>query len=484
MAEPQNLLDALEGAAAKYPGLPAIIGPERTLNRKQLVGEARALGAALAGQTAAPGVALYLPMTTAFVSAFFGTLYAGKTVLPLNMLLPPEELGYILADSGADLIVTLSDFKPKLSALPARVVALTDLAVAVPEAPAPSRPAPDDLATLLYTSGSTGKPKGVELTHRNLLVNSLDALCAMSLTAEHRVLACLPTFHTYAITGTMIAPLLGGAGVVTLPRFDPELALAAASQHQCTVFIMVPSMYRLVARRQETRKLPIPLKIAISGAEPLPAEVGERFQKVFGVPLHEGYGMTETSPVIAVNRLDAHRPGTVGKPLTHVAVRIVEPETLREMPCGEVGEIWVRGPSVMRGYHGKPEETAKVLTPDGWLRTGDMGALDADGYLRITGRLREMVKVGGEMVFPAEVENALLKHPAVFECGVVGAKDEKRGESVKAFVVLIQDKTATGDELIEHCRRQLAPYQAPRSIEFRESLPKGPTGKVLRRMLK
>ena len=483
MPEPRNLLDALEGAAAKYPGLPAIIGPDRTLNRQQLVGEARALGAALAGQTAAPVVALYLPMTTAFVSAFFGTLYAGKTVLPMNMLLPVEELGYILTDSGADLIVTLADFKPKLSALPARVVALTELKP-LADAPALPRPKPDDLATLLYTSGSTGKPKGVELTHRNLLVNSLDSLSAMSLTPEHRVLACLPTFHTYAITGTMLAPLLGGAGVVTLPRFDPELALATASQHQCTVFIMVPSMYRLVARRQETRKLPVPLKIAVSGAEPLPAEVNERFQKVFGIPLHEGYGMTETSPVIAVNRLDAHRPGTVGKPLAHVAVRIADPETLQEMPRGEVGEIWVRGESVMRGYHGKPEETAKVLTPDGWLRTGDMGALDADGYLRITGRLREMVKVGGEMVFPAEVENALQKHPAVFECGVVGAKDEKRGESVKAFVVLIPGKAATGDELIEHCRQQLAPYKVPRTIEFRESLPKGPTGKVLRRMLK
>jgi long-chain acyl-CoA synthetase len=341
------------------------------------------------------------------------------------------------------------------------------------------------LCTLLYTSGSTGRPKGVELTFRNLTANALASVEAMEFGPQLRVLACLPTFHTFAITATTLAPLLSGASVFCLPRFDPELALAAASRQQCNVLVMVASMFRLLARRQESRKLPMGhLRLAVSGAEPLPAEVRERFEKVFGIPLLEGYGMTEAAPVIAVNRRTAHKAGTVGLPLPGVRVKIVDPDTLAEQPHGATGEIWVHGANVMRGYHNRPAATAEVLTSDGWLRTGDMGLLDAEGFLKITGRRREMVKVGGEMVFPGEVEDALLKHPAVLEAGVVGVKDPLRGESVKAFVVLNPGQEVAADELRAHCRKLLAPYKAPRTVEFRAALPKSPTGKTLRRLLK
>ena len=490
------LLDLLEQSARTHPGATAVLGAEGSLTYAQLQGQSMALGAALAAMTKKSVVALFIPMCTPFPSAFFGGLYAGKAVLPLNMLLPGEELAYILADSGADLILTLDLFKPKLEQLPAQIVTLEELKARAASAPMPSaealtralaplRPKPADLATLLYTSGTTGKPKGVELTHGNLVWNTSAAIKLMEFTPEYRVLACLPTFHTLAITATMLAPLAAGGSLFTLPRFNPDAVLQAAAQQACNVLMMVPSMYRLVTRAQEKQQLPLGhLKLAVAGGEPLPEEIRNRFESVFGIPLMEGYGLTETSPVIAFNVPSANRPGTVGKPLAGLDVKIVDPETQQPSPKEGTGEIWVKGPSVMRGYRNKPEETAQVLHSDGWLRTGDMGHLDADGYLKITGRLKEMIKVAGEMVFPAEVENVLLKHPAVQETGVVGEPDPRRGESVKAFVTLNPGQQASADELLVHCRAALAPYKVPRSIEFRAELPKGPTGKVLRRMLK
>jgi long-chain acyl-CoA synthetase len=226
------------------------------------------------------------------------------------------------------------------------------------------------------------------------------------------------------------------------------------------------------------------LTLAVAGGEALPSEVRESFEKTFGLPLLEGYGQTESGPVIAFNLPWANKVGTVGKPIADVQVRIVDPETSKDMPPQQTGEIWVKGPNIMAGYHNRPEETAKALTSDGWLRTGDMGELTPEGYIRITGRLREMIKVAGEMVFPAEVEHALLTYPAVFEAGVAGIKDERKGEIVKAFVVLKPGETATEEQLLQHCRGALAAYKVPRSVEFRAELPKGPTGKVMRRLLK
>jgi long-chain acyl-CoA synthetase len=481
MAGSTILLDHLEKRCAENPEALCVLDPFRQLTRGQLMGEAKALGTALASATDKPVVAVFLPMTGAFCSAFLGTWYAGKAVLPLNMLLKPEDLGAILADSGADLVVTLPDFKEKLSALPVKVMAITELKPTEASAP---RPKPDKLATLLYTSGSTGQPKGVELTHLNLLSNCEGGVQAMGLDESHRVLACLPTFHTYAITGTFLAGAIAGSSIVCIPKFDTDAVLGAISKMKCTVMIGVPSMYRLLIRKQERAKLPHELRVAIAGAEPLPGDVADKFEQTFGIPLFEGYGMTETSPVISVNSALHCKPGTAGLPIAGVKVRIVDPESLKEMPLDQTGEIWVQGTNVMRGYRNRPDETAQVLTKDGWLRTGDMGQLDAEGFLKITGRLKEMIKVGGEMVFPAEVENALSKHSAVGEVGVIGVKDKRRGESVKAFVALAPGQSATADDLLAHCRELLTPYQVPRTIEFRDSLPKAPTGKVLRRLLK
>ena len=477
-----TVLDVVERSEAKGRERPAVVSPNGETSYGQLMDSARKIGRVLADETTQPVVALFFPMSPEFVEAYLGTLYANKQALPLNLLLPSEELIYILKDSGADIIVAPDALAPRLQPLGFKIVNFSSLLEREGKA-TPPRPKPDDICTLLYTSGTTGKPKGVMLTHRNLASNASASVVAMGLTPECRILACLPSFHTFAITGTMLAPLVCEGSMATLPKFDPEVVLKTASSLKCDTLLMVPSMYRVLARMQERRPQEMShLRLAIAGGEALPDDVRESFQRVFGVPVLEGYGQTESSPVVAFNLPNANRPGTVGKPIPGVKVKIVDPETMKDTSA--TGEIWVGGPGVMKGYHNRPEETAKALTPDGWLRTGDMGELTEEGYIRITGRLREMVKVNGEMVFPAEVENALAHHPAVHESGVTGQKDDRKGEIVVAYVVLNEGKTATEEELLAHCRSVLANYKVPKQIMFRTELPKGPTGKVQRRLLK
>jgi long-chain acyl-CoA synthetase len=476
-----TVLDLLERSTQAGPDRPAVVSPAGTTSYGQLLNAARRIGGGLLHATAQPVVALFFPMSPEFVEAYFGTLYAGKQALPLNLLLPPEELLFILKDSGADTIVCPAELVARVQPLGRKTLAVQDLAKSEIPADLP-RPNPDDVCTLLYTSGTTGAPKGVELTHRNLTSNVTAGVAALGLKSDCRMLACLPSFHTFAITGTMLAPIACGGSLATLPRFDPEAVLKTASSFQCDTLIMVPSMYRVLTRMQERRPQDMGhLRIAIAGGEALPNDVRDQFEKVFGVPLFEGFGQTESSPIIAFNLPGANRPGTVGKPIPGVKVKIVDAETLQDTTG--TGEIWIGGPGVMKGYHNRPEETARAITPDGWLRTGDIGELTADGYIRITGRLREMVKVAGEMVFPAEVENALLTHPAVAEVGVRGIQDEKKGEIVAAYVVLKEGQQATEEDLLAHCRGVLAAYKVPRRIFFRADLPKGPTGKVVRRKL-
>ena len=481
-----TVLDVLERSAQRYPSNPVIARADGVTTYAELVALSKRAGAAIAASNKGDVVALFFPMVPEFVVAYLGALYAGKCVLPLNLLLPPEEMKWILDDSKAGSIIAPPAFVEKLAPLGLPVLNYADLFKTEPQ-PAGSipRPKPGDLATLLYTSGTTGKSKGVMLTHCNLASNAVSAIDAMRLEPSSRFLSCLPTFHSFAITGTMLAPIAAGASLATLPKFDPEAVLQVASTLKCDTLMMVPSMYRLVTRMQERRPYDMKhVRLAISGAEALPSEVRERFEKTFGIQLLEGYGQTETSPVVSFNMPWANKPGTVGRPIKDVLVRITDPATGTALPQGGTGEIWISGPNVMKGYLNRPEETASVLTADGWLRTGDMGELTADGYIRITGRLREMIKVAGEMVFPAEVEHALLTHAAVFEAGVAGAKDERKGEIVKAYVVLKPDHKATEDELLQHCRANLAAYKVPKVVEFRTELPKGPTGKVLRRLLK
>ena len=341
-----------------------------------------------------------------------------------------------------------------------------------------------ELVTLLYTSSTTGRPKGVRLTHRNVVYDIENAVKVSCYTRDEIALQVLPLFHTFALTVTMGAPLATGGTAVALKRFSPEQVLDTVEKHRISFLVAIPSMFRVINRAQKARPRDVSsVACAISGGEPLPAQVREDFRELFGTELLEGYGLTETSPVVSLNPPGKSRPGSVGLPIPGVEVRTVGTDG-KVLGTDGTGELEVRGPIVMDGYHRRPEETAAVLTPEGWFRTGDMARIDADGYIWITGRLKEMIKVGGEQVYPAEVEDCLSRHPDVAEVGVIGVPDERRGESPKAFVVLNEGALATAEDLLRFARERLPVYKLPREVAFREELPKSPTGKVMRRLLR
>jgi len=497
-----NMLEGILEGASFDPGKPAVIDDGAELTYKNLLRAARGLASLIGPATQRGTVGIFLPTCKEFPIVYVGTLMTGKAALPFNLLLPAEELDFIAKDAGVDTVVTSRMVMKFLrcedalrKAVP-NVICLEDVAgsrwkklklVARGAFFRPKFSAEDELATLLYTSGTTGRPKGVRLTHGNLASNVRACAEASGFGREDVMLQALPFFHSFAVTVTMNLPLSLGSTVIALKRFTPEPVLDVTERYKITYLVAVASMYRVLIRIQKARPRDVSsVKLGISGGEPLPRETAERFKEVFGVDLIEGYGLTETSPVATLNPPGAPRPGSVGKPLRDVEVRVADETSTdlkwREGPDG-IGEICIRGPNIMQGYHGRPEETAAVLTPDGWFRTGDIGRIDADGYVWITGRKKEMMIVGGENVFPAEIEDRLSRHPAVFEVGVTGMKDPTYGEAPKAFVVLAEGEKATADELIAFCREGLAPYKVPKQVVFRPELPKGATGKVLRRKL-
>jgi long-chain acyl-CoA synthetase len=484
-----GLTRACLDSAARHGARAAVIDGGKSWSYAELAAAVERVAGHVAEATDREAVGIYLPNSAGFVAAFLGALAAGKAAVPLNLFLAPPELAAILDHAGVDTVITAESWKEKVSDTLAVKVSDTFscpggakllfieklLAAGPPGKPAGRKEA--DLAVILYTSGSTGEPKGVCLTHGNLLANARGAAEAAGFCAEDHVLGALPPFHTFALTTAIIAPLLTGASVVTMARFSPEAALDLAAEG-VSVILGVPSMYRLMARAQRARPRKLPrLRLAIAGGERLPPKVREEFEPVFGLPLCEGYGLTECSPVVALNVPGTNRPGTVGRPLSHLEVRIAGADG-QALPAGAEGEVRVRGASVMRGYHRAPEATRGVLAADGWLSTGDLGRLSADGYLSLTGRLKELIIVGGENVHPAEVEAALARHPAVAECAVLGASDGRRGEQVVAFVLARPGAGITPEALRAHCRGELAGYKVPRKVFLTGELPKGPTGKV------
>lgn len=432
---------------------------------------------------------LLIPTSAAFPVSALGGWMAGRTIVPLNYLLKQEDLQYVIDDCGTDTVVASGELLKHLGWTP-RVKSLVILEEMdfkrLPPLRLPAGADRDDLACLLYTSGTSGKPKGVMLTHDNLSANVRQCVEWVGFEGSaHSMLGVLPQFHTFGLTVLTILPLATGLPVTYTARFVPTKIVRLMREKRPTVFVAIPSMYgALLALKSATREDFASLEIAVSGGEPLPRAIFEGFRDRFGVVINEGYGLTETSPVINWCRPGEWREGSVGMPLPRVRERIVDLASGADAPPGHEGEIRVKGPNVMRGYYKRAEETAAVFDEQGWFRTGDIGTFDEAGHLHITGRLKEMLIVGGENVFPREIEEALLSHPSIAACGVVGQVDPIRGEIPVAFVEVREGETFDEEAVRAHCRERLAGYKVPRDIRIVEALPRNPTGKIMRRELR
>jgi long-chain acyl-CoA synthetase len=485
------LVDALLTSASRSPGRIAVSDPRMRLSYRRLVAASIAFRDIARKETRKERIGIMLPASAGFSAALFGSLWAGKTVVPLNFLLGAAELQQVVDDAGIDLVLSVHYFDDLLAQLPVRPLALEDIGLKrkviwslLRRRPRVPDVKPNDLAVLLYTSGTAGEPKGVELTYENLRSNCVDSIATAQMTSDHKLLNILPPFHVFGLTANVLIPVVLGGTSHCLPRFQPAAVVRAMIEERPSIFMAIPSMYAALLRMKSAPPDTYSnLYLAITGGEPLHQSILDGFRERFGVDLLQGYGLTETSPVVALNLPGASRDGTIGKPIRNVEVRIAD-EAGQEAPPDTDGEVWIRGPCVMRGYHNRPDLTAAAITPDGWLRTGDMGRRDADGFLSITGRIKDMIIVGGENVFPDEIEAVLLEHPAVAEVAVIGVPDPSRGEVASAFVVCREDHTAEEAELRSFVRDRLAGFKVPRSVHFAKDLPRGPTGKVNKQELR
>ncbi|NJK46087.1 MAG: long-chain fatty acid--CoA ligase [Pleurocapsa sp. SU_196_0] len=527
----------LEGAAKRHPSRMALdfLGLQMTYD--QLWESARRFATALENLGVKKGdrVAVMLPNCPQFVIAFFGASMIGAIVVNTSPLYVARELEHQLRDSGAETLVILNQFYPRYrevaSTVPVKRVIVTSISDYLPFPKNmlypvkarregtwvdvkpeqhifyfkrllekyPAQPArvqidPDDLALLQYTGGTTGVPKGAMLSHRNLMANVNQAV---AWTPDSRdglevTLGVIPFFHVYGMTVAMNMSIKLCASIILLPRFNTKDVLEAIEKHRVTMFPGVPTMYVAINNHADVKKYNLQsVRICLSGAAPLPLEVAHTFQTLTGGKLLEGYGLTECSPCSHNNPINGERrDGSIGLPLPGVDARVVD-ENGRTLPFGEIGELAICGPHVMRGYWQRPDETAKCIreglddgvTPGRWLMTGDMARIDTDGYAYIVDRKKDMIDASGYNVYPREVEEVLYQHPSIKEAVVVGVPDTYRGETVKAYVVLKDSETATSEQILEFCKLRLSAYKVPKQLEFRTELPKTLIGKILRRAL-
>ena len=465
---------------------PVIVDDQRTWRGIDVLVASYHLAREIERTTDAKHIGFMLPTSGLSPVALIATWMLGRTAVPLNYLLKGEDLAYVCQDAGLDCCITVGPMLEHFGPLPEGVNALRLDQMSFKGIP-PLRRAvkrPDDhLAALLYTSGTSGKPKGVMLTTGNLVANV--AQCTNCAQFDHRdiFVGVLPQFHSFGLTVLTVLPLSIGAKVVYTARFMPKRILSLLSEHRPTVLLAIPSMYAaLLAARSAAAEQFESLRFVVSGAEPLPESVSNGFREKLNVVINEGYGLTETAPVTNLCRPEEYRRRSVGPPVPGVDEKIVDPDG-RELPPNTDGEILIRGANVMAGYYGLEAETKAVFTEDGYFRTGDMGRFDDDGHLYITGRIKEMLIIGGENVFPREIEEVLNAHPSVHASAVIGVHDDTRGEVPLAFVELEEDATFDETSLRSTCREALAQYKVPREIRVLEALPRNPTGKILRRAL-
>ena len=468
------------------------------LTYAQLREAAGRMSALLAAHGVQPGdrVGIMLPNVPAFPISFYGALAAGAVVVPMNPLLKSREVAYYLGDSGARVVLAWHAAAGE-AAKGAADAGAQAIAVQTPDLadlladyepvwsdPGWSDPGRDgdDNAVILYTSGTTGQPKGAELTHAGLVRNAeLTARTLLKNGPDDVMMGCLPLFHVFGLTCGLNATVAAANTLTLLPRFDPAKALAIIGRDAVTIFEGVPTMYAAILHLPDADPaMAATLRVCISGGASLPVEVLRGFEEKFGCMILEGYGLSETSPVASFNLPDIERkPGSIGVPIEGVQMRVVGDDG-QPVPAGEIGEIAIRGHNVMKGYWNKPEATAEAIT-DGWFRTGDMAKVDSDGYYYIVDRKKDLIIRGGYNVYPREIEEVLHEHPAVAEVAVIGIPHPELGEEVAAAVALKPDATATPEELRAFARDKMAAYKYPRQIWLVDTLPKGPTGKILRR---
>ncbi|MFG0304708.1 MAG: class I adenylate-forming enzyme family protein [Phycisphaerales bacterium JB040] len=433
-------------------------------------------------------VGLLLPTSGAFPIAALAGWMTGRVIVPLNYLLKPEELQYVVDDADLDTIVTVQPMLDYLDRPPTgkRLIKLDEMNFkSIPRPRLPSSFKPDDLACLLYTSGTSGKPKGVMLTHANLEAAIKSACKHAEISPRDVFLGVLPQFHCFGLIDLTLLPLVHGCCVVYTARFNPAKILELARERRPTILIQIPAMFNALANAKSGTPEDLEsLRYCVSGGEPLSDSVAKRFKEKFGVTINEGFGMTETSAASNWCLPHMYKPHSVGPALPGVRARIVDTDSGEELPPGTDGELQLKGPTIMKGYYKLPEVTEETFTEDGYLRTGDMARIDEDGHVYITGRIKEMLIVGGENVYPREIEEVLDSHPSVNASGVVGRPDDSRGEVPIAFVEPCEDAQIDKQELLNLCRDRLSNYKVPKEIRVIEELPRNPTGKVLRRDLR
>ena len=527
-----GLHELLDDAAESHPGSTATIFFGRRRSYKALHRDVVRFAAGLRRSGVRPGdrVAIMLPNCPQFLIAFYATLRIGAVVVPCNPLYTPREIAHQLTDAGAETIVVLSRLYPVIRAAradtPLRNIIVTSIKEEMPlvtkllftvakerkdghrqpfagEPGAIGFPAllrgrgdgaaaavqPSALAVLQYTGGTTGVPKAAMLSHRALLANTLQARAWFNNLVDGRdtMMAVMPLFHVYGLTTVMNMGVQAAAALILEPQFDLARVLADTQKFRPKLFHGAPRIYNAIVNAPQAASYDLrSIEACISGSAPLMLETARKFKEMTGGNLVEGYGLTEASPVTHCNPVFTpalNRIGTIGLPFPDTENRIVDLETgLHEMAPGETGELIIRGPQLMDGYYRQPAETAQTLR-NGWLYTGDIATIDADGYVTIVDRKKEMIIVSGFNVYPREVEEALSRHPAVVEAAAIGVPHPIKGEEVKAFVVRAAGATVTPDELIAFCRAELAPFKVPKAIEFRDTLPKTLIGKILRRQL-
>ena len=490
MEEPMaNLASELIATARKHGDRPALRQDDVVVTYAELDERTASVAAWARAQGITPGdrVGLMLPNVIAFPVTYYGLLRAGAVVVPINPLMTEREVTHYLSDSGARTIIAWHEAAGAAGGAAATgtdlVVVDADMAqfqvTADSTADRVVEPRTgDDTAVILYTSGTTGTPKGAELTHDNLRRNAqVTAGSLIDLGPEDVIMGCLPLFHVFGQTCGMNAAITAGASITLLPRFDPRAVLNIMARDKVTVFQGVPTMY--VALNGLTPTDVESLRVCVSGGAALPVEVLHAFETKFGCEILEGYGLSETSPVACFNVRGARVPGSIGVPIDGVSLRVVDTAG-NEVPAGEVGEIAISGHNVMKGYWNRPQATTEAIR-NGWFHTGDMGRMDEDGYFFIVDRKKDMIIRGGFNVYPREIEEVLYEHPQVVEAAVIGVPHATHGEEVAAAITLAEGADVTVDEIRTYVKTRVAPYKYPRHIWFVNGLPKGPTGKILRR---